>query len=657
MKISYAFAVLARVGLRALTIGSLLAAGVTVVATVQTQPALAATASEFDPGQIISDSNFYDANAMSQAEIQSFLESKVVCSNSNCLANYYEQTPQVKVWSWGTCQYYFGGYDSAAAIIYKVQKACGLSAKAILVTLQKEQGLITSSAPSSLTLRKAMGMGCPDTSVCDSEYYGFFNQVFAAARQLTWYGNSGGSYTYIRLGQWNNIRYSPDSSCGTKSVLVKNAATAALYYYTPYTPNQAALDNLYSVGDACSAYGNRNFWRTYSDWFGNPVVPPVYGDRYIAWQSAGGAAGILGNPTAVEICSARSSTSMWCEQPFQRGTIVWTPQYGAVPLIMGYSNYWKANGGARGILGYPVAPESCDSQIVCRQAFESGSVGYSPWSGMQPVYYNFDAEWLSKNANLGILGYPTGQKTCASSVCTQPFQRGTIVWSQRGGTASVLMGFNQYWRASGAAKGTLGVPIGNEVCTSNGCRQPFDNGSLSWAPGINVFPVLYNFDAKWVQNGAQNGLFGYATSDSVCTGRLDKLCYQKFQRASIVSSAAGTYAVIWRLNEAWQATQAEAGILGFPTSDETCYWNGPNQRCSQPFERGTIAFTSEAGAKSLIGAFSQKWLELGGFSGSLGYPMENEVCTLPNGELSCSQQFQFGRITWTAVTGAVVSIP
>jgi uncharacterized protein Veg len=42
-----------------------------------------------------------------------------------------------------------------------------------------------------------------------------------------------------------------------------------LYKYTPYTPNAAALNNLYGLGDNCSAYGNRNFWRYFTDWFGS----------------------------------------------------------------------------------------------------------------------------------------------------------------------------------------------------------------------------------------------------------------------------------------------------------------------------------------------------------------------------------------------------
>jgi len=53
---------------------------------------------------------------------------------------------------------------------------------------------------------------------------------------------------------------------------MQNAATAALYNYTPYQPNKAALDNLYGSGNSCSAYGNRNFWRMYNDWFGPTIV-------------------------------------------------------------------------------------------------------------------------------------------------------------------------------------------------------------------------------------------------------------------------------------------------------------------------------------------------------------------------------------------------
>lgn len=285
-------------------------ASVLIAVTLTVQPAMpsdqahALSGSEFDPGNIITDANFYNGSAMSEVEIQRFLENSVggTCSNSNCLAVYRTDTP-TRTWSFGTCSTYVGGSgESAARIIFKVQQACKLSAKVILVTLQKEQSLVTDRAPSDSVMRKAMGYGCPDTSSCDSTYYGFFNQIFAAGRQLTWYGNPEGSFTSIRVGQVNAIRYHPNSACGAKDVLVKNRATAALYYYTPYTPNAAALNNLGGIGDACSAYGNRNFWVFYNNWFGSPSSPvsPLASLDHAALETTSGKAEIVLSGWAID---------------------------------------------------------------------------------------------------------------------------------------------------------------------------------------------------------------------------------------------------------------------------------------------------------------------------------------------------------------------
>jgi putative cell wall-binding protein len=232
-----------------------------------------AAASSFNPGLIISDYNFYNGWAMTESEIQSFLDWTVgSCRNAYCL-NVYRMDTQTRSPGFGNCATYQGApNESAARIIYKVQRACGISAKVLLVTLQKEQGLVTNDAPPLSDLRKAMGQGCPDTSDCDANYYGLMNQLYFGARQLTWYNNPEGSFTRIKVGQWNPIQLHPNADCGAPGVLVQNNATAALYYYTPYQPNAAALANMYGTGDSCSSYGNRNFWVYYNRYFGNPVT-------------------------------------------------------------------------------------------------------------------------------------------------------------------------------------------------------------------------------------------------------------------------------------------------------------------------------------------------------------------------------------------------
>jgi hypothetical protein len=158
----------------------------------------------------------------------------------------------------------------AARIIQQVAVACSVNPKVLLVTLQKEQGLVTSTSPTATKYRIAMGYGCPDTAACNSTYYGFFNQVYQAAYAFNKYTKSPEQYTAYQPGS-RKIGYNPKSSCGTATVNIRSKATGALYFYTPYVPNTAALANLYGTGDSCSSYGNRNFWRYFNDWFGSPV--------------------------------------------------------------------------------------------------------------------------------------------------------------------------------------------------------------------------------------------------------------------------------------------------------------------------------------------------------------------------------------------------
>ncbi|MDF2492338.1 MAG: hypothetical protein K0Q58_916, partial [Microbacterium sp.] len=150
-------------------------------------------------------------------------------------------------------------------LIYRVQTACGISAKVILVTLQKEQGLTTDRAPTPGELKAAMGQACPDTAPCDPNFAGVGPQIVGGVTQLK-------TYSAARFGKQpgvNFIQWSPTAACGGSNINIQNWATASLYTYTPYQPNAAALRAGYGLGDGCSAYGNRNFYQYYTDWFGS----------------------------------------------------------------------------------------------------------------------------------------------------------------------------------------------------------------------------------------------------------------------------------------------------------------------------------------------------------------------------------------------------
>ena len=249
-----------------------------VAVEVEKTPAEAANAAWFNPGQIISDSAFYTAGTMSVADIQRFLNGKVAACRSDatrpgCLKDYRLTTPAV-TGTTGRCASLPAKTNiSAAEVIHDVSIACGISPKVLLVKLQKEQGLITSTNPSPRAYEFALGMDCPDTPAgCSAASAGFFWQLYKGAGQLKWYSNPAGSFTRLKPGTTISRHYQANKpDCGSQSFVLENKATAALYYYTPYVPNQAALGNFYGLGDVCSAYGNRNFFRDYTDWFGSTI--------------------------------------------------------------------------------------------------------------------------------------------------------------------------------------------------------------------------------------------------------------------------------------------------------------------------------------------------------------------------------------------------
>nr|WP_297424212.1 hypothetical protein [uncultured Actinotalea sp.] len=236
----------------------------------------AAAAAEFDAGYIVSDELFRASWSMSAEDVQRFLNEKGArCvpgpDGTPCLKDYRQTTPDKPADTRCTGRYVGAVDEPAARIIAKVAAACGISPKVLLVLLQKEQGLVTASgaALTPIRYRSATGYGCPDTAPCDAQYYGFFNQVYQAAWRFRDYALAPERFRH-RAGQWNDIRYHPDPACGSAPVFVVNQATAGLYNYTPYQPNAAALASA-GTGDACSSYGNRNFWRFYTQWFGSPT--------------------------------------------------------------------------------------------------------------------------------------------------------------------------------------------------------------------------------------------------------------------------------------------------------------------------------------------------------------------------------------------------
>ncbi len=240
----------------------------------------AASLEKFSAGYIISDYQMGRYDAMTEAEIQKFLTSKNSCNNRDeaLYKSLSAKNPSIK-WHFKDGHFVclseelfgdgetIGKGETAAHIIWQAAQDYKINPQVLIVLLQKETGIITDSIPNDFDYRRATGYGCPDTAPCSEKYYGFKNQVRKAAALFSEVLNGG--WTNYPLGK-NYIQYNPSASCGGSIVDVKNLATSALYRYTPYQPNAGALAAGYGTA-TCGAYGNRNFYLYFEDWFGGIV--------------------------------------------------------------------------------------------------------------------------------------------------------------------------------------------------------------------------------------------------------------------------------------------------------------------------------------------------------------------------------------------------
>jgi hypothetical protein len=208
---------------------------------------------------------------MTIAQIQSFLTSK----NSVCLQSFQTQSLNDANSDGLGDEPYGKGVDekvSAATVIWQAAQLYKINPKVILVTLQKEQGLITREDCPSWRYNTALGYGCPDTAPCDNSAYGFTRQIDYGVWHFRGFYNDGYPTPPTTPGN-RYIAYNPNGACGGTTLSIQNRATAALYSYTPYQPNAATLAAPVGQVVNCGAYGNLNFWRYYTDWFGSTTNP------------------------------------------------------------------------------------------------------------------------------------------------------------------------------------------------------------------------------------------------------------------------------------------------------------------------------------------------------------------------------------------------
>ena len=164
---------------------------------------------DFNKNNIISNFQMFDDDSMTQAQIQNFLISK-----NSYLANY-------------SVEDYQGIVKPASQIIYEAAERYGVNPKYILVTLQKEEGLIQwQGIPPQKRLDWACGYAVCDSCSMDDpkiqKYKGFGKQVDNTAGSMRFYYDNANIYGFIKKANTVNV-------IDGETLNFVNQATANLY--------------------------------------------------------------------------------------------------------------------------------------------------------------------------------------------------------------------------------------------------------------------------------------------------------------------------------------------------------------------------------------------------------------------------------------------
>ena len=570
-----------------LVVITLSAAAFGVYSLLKTKNNASAYLDGFDPGNIMSDFVMGNKNTMTEAQINDFLHSKNPCNRAyDDEVRYYEsqgyhysiKDNRVLCMADDT----FNG-KSIAKIIWQAAQDYSINPQVLIVLLEKEQSLVTDPWPNDRQYAKATGFGCPDTSSgCDPAYSGLETQIRKAASL----------FREVLDGGWSNypayttqfIYYNPSTSCGGSNIYIQNRATSALYRYTPYQPNAAALAAGKGTGDSCSSYGNRNFYNLFTEWFGSTQEFEL-GDKVKQRYNEINGSKILGKPINDQVCPTDDA----CWQDFENGAIIWHDSTGAWESKGGIRGRWAELGYQGGIMGYPTGPEVYDGR-GWYQNYEGGAIIGTDNTGFWESTGGIRERWSQIGYQSGFMGYPTSAVVWDGRGYWQNYENGAIIGTDATGYWESKGGIRGRYSQIGFQNSSLGYPISPEYYDGRGWYQNYEGGAIIGTDNTGFWESTGGIRERWSQIGYQSGFMGYPTSAVVWDGRG---YWQNYENGAIIGTDATGY---WEskggIRDYWARLGYQNSIAGYPTSpeyyDESSTWH-------QNYEHGVITYSEVAG--------------------------------------------------------------
>ena len=384
-----------------------------------------------------------------------------------------------------------------------------------------------------------------------------------------------------------------DSSCSPTVLDFLDSWTVELH-------NQGYVAGLY--GSSASAIRDEaNAFRSihpvddifFANWNGTPNIfgDPFFPDNVWAYQQR--LHQFSGNQT-----QSYGGVSIQIDQDIDEGAVVGQCMPNAPTCLTPIAQHYLTLGGQFSLLGPPITPEVPTPDGVGEyERFVNGYIYWSPYTGAHEVHGAILAHWAALGYERSIEGYPTTDETGTPDGIGRynHFQDGSLYWTPQTGPWEVHGAIQGHWAALRWEAGALGYPVTDETGTPDGIGRynHFQSGSIYWTPQTG----------PWEVQGA--------------------------------------------IQAHWAALRWEAGLLGYPTSDETVTAGGGGR--FNTFQKGNIYWSPATGAWAVFGALLPAYLSIGTTQSSLGYPTSDLIFT----PVGVRTTFQHGYIDWNATTNQV----
>jgi uncharacterized protein with LGFP repeats len=331
---------------------------------------------------------------------------------------------------------------------------------------------------------------------------------------------------------------------------------------------------------------------------------------------------------------------------------------------------WNAAGGPDSVVG------GKDGEVFqvgdgFGQKFSSGKIFFTPDTGAHLIY----GAVLDKYESLGgpadsDLGFPNidtvaGLVSPKSRVNTfSASDKPAIFWTPDTGAWAVRGALNAAWDKLGGSAGQLGVPVEDERYDGDVVSQKFSGGQLSWNSKTNAFTSdpagladgLAGLDVPrdpttminlaWRASGGLGGPLGARQGTQSTIG--DNAASQGYASGKIFYAPdTGAHAVTGAILSKYESLGGPTGDLGFPVGPEA---DGgvPNSRIStfSAPDKPQIFWTPDTGAIVVRGPINAAWAKLGGATGTLGVPTDEQTS---KGD-TITQTFNGGELSWNKAT-------